>query len=55
MHGLIIIFIGIFYGLAETAHFGWNMFPESDAEMICDGIALLMTCMGFLAQSNRSR
>lgn len=32
----------IFYTIVETAYFGWNFTPKSDAEMICDGIGLLM-------------
>ncbi len=37
-----ILFIGIAYWLFETAHFGWNLLPQSDAEIICDGISLLI-------------
>lgn len=32
----------IVFGLAETAHFGWNIIPKSGAEWACDGITLLL-------------
>lgn len=35
-------FLAVVYGFAETAYFGWNLFPKSGAEMACDGIALLL-------------
>lgn len=44
--GLVITLMGMGYGLAETAYFGWNMHPHSDAEMTCDGIALLIAAIG---------
>lgn len=30
------------YGLLESAYFGWNPWPKSDAELIADGITLLI-------------
>jgi hypothetical protein len=30
------------FGIAETVHFGNNLFPQSDAEWICDGITLVL-------------
>ena len=35
------------FGLAETAHFGWNFLPGSDAEMICDGITCVLFVLSF--------
>jgi hypothetical protein len=40
-------FIGFAFGLIETAYFGWNMWPGSEAELICDGIALLIMALAF--------
>lgn len=37
-----LFFIALWFWLIETHHFGWNMAPQSDAEMICDGIAMLL-------------
>jgi hypothetical protein len=43
----IVLFIGIFFWWMETKYFGWNMVPGSDAELICDGIALLIQALAF--------
>jgi hypothetical protein len=37
-----------FFWLLETAYFGWNLAPQSDAEMICDGIVVIMLCMSWI-------
>jgi hypothetical protein len=37
--------IGAFFGLMSIHHFGWNMKPGSDAELICDGIILLIAAL----------
>lgn len=34
--------IALWWWFVETHHYGWNWVAESDAEMICDGIALLL-------------
>lgn len=36
---MLITFIG-WHGLVNS-FFGWNLFPKSEAELICDGIFLL--------------
>lgn len=43
-----IFVAGIWFGIMETAYFGWNMLPQSDAEIICDGIAVLISALAFL-------
>lgn len=45
---LQIFFISLLFGTAETWYFGWNMTPQSDTEMICDGIALLIFALAFI-------
>jgi len=40
--------LALFYAVFETAHFGWNLAPKSDAEMICDGIAVLVYALAYL-------
>jgi len=42
-----VMILGLFYAIAETAHFGWNSRPKNDAEMICDGIAILIFALAF--------
>ena len=48
-----VFFFGLFYGFVETAYFGWNWSPQSDAEIICDGIAMLIMAMAFLTPTHR--
>jgi hypothetical protein len=40
-----VFIMGNFYGLLETAHFGWNVTPGSPAEVIADGIAILIVAL----------
>lgn len=44
----MIFLFAIFFGLVEKAYFGWNAWPESEAELICDGIAMLIASIGLL-------
>ena len=46
-----ILFLALTFGLMQTAHFGWNVTPTSDAEVICDGITLLIGALAFLKQA----
>lgn len=39
------LFLAMAFGLGETIYFGNHFFPSSDAEIICDGIALLMAVL----------
>lgn len=43
--------IAIWFWIAETAYFGWHTWPQSDAEMICDGIAMLMLVIALAAKN----
>ena len=45
-----IVFFSVSFGLMETAYFGWNFTPQSDAEMICDGITILIGALAFLGK-----
>lgn len=45
----LVFFTGQLFWLIETTHFGWNAFPESDAEVICDGIVFLITALAFIS------
>lgn len=48
---LRIFILAAFFGLFETAYFGWNFAPQSDAEMICDGITFLLFALAYLRKS----
>lgn len=49
MNSLWILGIATFFWLMETAYFGWNITPKSEAELICDGLVALMCCLALLA------
>jgi len=46
-----IFICAIIFGIIETAYFGWNFTPQSDAEMICDGITMIIASMAFLGRT----
>lgn len=50
---LTIVLIATFFGLWETGHFGWNEFPLSDAEVICDGITCLIFALAFVPSASK--
>lgn len=54
MHGTIISLIALGYLIIETIYFQFNIGRQScSEEMICDGIACLMICMGWMANSKK--
>lgn len=40
--------VAVLWGLIEGDYFGWHFIPQSDAELICDGIAFLILAMAFV-------
>lgn len=42
-----VFWIGQAWFFVETWHFGWNMAPSSDAELICDGIGVLICVLSW--------
>lgn len=49
-----VFWTGQFWWLTETAHYGWNFAPQSDAEMICDGIFILIMALSWRSVANGS-
>lgn len=45
-----LVLLSLMFGVTETAYFGWNLTPQSDAEMICDGISLLIFALAFVGK-----
>ena len=43
-----IIVVATVFWMFETHYFGWNMNPQSDAELICDGIVAVIFAMAFI-------
>ena len=50
---LYLWLFAITFFVHENTYFGWNLFPKSDAELIADGIALLLSSMAMLASTNK--
>lgn len=46
-----VLFMALAFSVIETAYFGWNLTPQSDAEMICDGIAGVIFALSFVTGS----
>jgi hypothetical protein len=42
---LYIAWIAFVFFICENKYFGWNAFPQSDAELIADGIVLILFSM----------
>lgn len=55
MRAIAIWCMGMIFGLVETRHFGWNLTPQSDAEVICDGITVLLFALAILAYREKHR
>jgi hypothetical protein len=43
-----IFWMSQIFWLIETWHFGWNFLPSSDAEMVCDGIVVLLLALSIM-------
>ena len=41
--------LALIFGVVSNAWFGWNWTPKSDAEVICDGIVLLLVAVAYAA------
>ena len=56
--GLMVMVGAAIYARIETSHFGNNWLPQSDAEVIADGLALVTCAIGvamFWGGSGRAR
>lgn len=54
--GFLIQTIAFIFFIAETAHFGWNLFPQSGEEVICDIVAGVAWTIGyFIYKSDKSK
>lgn len=42
-----IFILALTFGTYETAYFGWNLLPGSPAELICDGITLVLVSLAY--------
>jgi hypothetical protein len=44
----LLFTLTILYSKSSTKYFGGNLYPESDAEMICDGIGCLLGALAII-------
>ena len=51
MRGFVIMGMAAFFGFWQNAYFGHNAFPRSDAELVADGMVLLLAALGLLCWS----
>lgn len=47
-----VLWVSQIWILTETAHYGWHLTPGSDAELICDGIGMLIIAMSMMPAQN---
>jgi hypothetical protein len=45
---------GMLFATEQNWYFGWHWYPHSDAELICDGIALLIFALAFVKVTPRA-
>lgn len=48
MRRTFIMFLALIASIEQTAYFGWNMTPQSDAEIICDLICILIFALAYV-------
>ncbi len=41
------LFLAFMFFILQNRYFGWNGFPTSDAELIADGITVLLISISF--------
>lgn len=47
--GSFLVVIGFVFNFLETWYFGWNLKPQSPAEMVCDYIAAFVMLIGIIS------
>ena len=45
MNWTIILFCALPFFFLQNQYFGWNSWPKSDAELMADGITILLIAM----------
>ena len=46
---LPIFFLGQIWWYSETSHYGWNFYPQSDGEVLADGLVFVITALALVA------
>jgi len=50
-----IAMISLLFALIESGYFGWNILPQSDAEVICVGIVFLIFALAFIVPAPKHK
>ena len=53
MNRIIIFIIAMMYFISQNNYFGWNRLPESDAEIISDGIYYILCALIFVVSNKK--
>ena len=48
MRGFLVLAMALFFAFWQNAYFGHNAFPRSDAELMADGVVLVLTALALL-------
>lgn len=51
----MIWWAAIIFGIVENCYYGWNWWPSSDAELICDGIFGLTISLAYVERAILAR
>lgn len=46
-----ILFLAVVFWVMENSYFGWNWKPQSDAELLADGIVLVLLALAIVART----
>ena len=49
MKALFVTALAFLFFMQQNQYFGWNKQPQSDTELIADGITYLLIALAFLA------
>jgi hypothetical protein len=47
-----IFFFAVLFWIAENNYFGWNLLPKSDAELIADGIVMIILAIACIEKDS---
>lgn len=47
----VILFIAVAFFILQNWFFGWNAYPQSAAEVVCDGIVLLILAIALAVRA----
>jgi hypothetical protein len=48
-----IVLIGVWFFVMENIYFGWNRSPNSDAELLADGMVLMMMIFAIMCREGK--